>query len=254
MILLGRALFGVCLLSAWLFDLRTTLAAHDFPFSDGSFFLKIRRDARALLSLVFTVVFSSATILFVLRLHQAAAGACVFALLAAIRQLQLKAWPERPGFHGPAAASLAAYLLAFLATAGSAAPYREACGWEAAAGVIAAAYSLAGLSKVKGSGTAWMKGGNLGLLIAERAHGAPAAVEALRLYVAGAPRLCRALAGFALLVQVGAFLFVLRGARAPLTVALTLFHLVGTPLLLGYLEFEWMLIAVAVTLGSAASF
>lgn len=127
----------------------------------------------------------------------------------------------------------------------------EARGREAAAGVVAACYGLAALSKIVLSGWAWFEPANLGLLILERSVGAPAPLAALRLWVATQPAVCAGLAIGALLIELAGLLFVIPRLRIGLTVAFALLHL-GIALLMGYVYLPWVLVAGGISLSSGA--
>ena len=119
---------------------------------------------------------------------------------------------------------------------------------EAAWGAVAAVYTLAGLSKVLGSGLAWFSPSNLGLLILERAADAPAPLMDLRLAAAGSPTLCVALATGALVAELGGALLLWPKARPFVALALIFTH-VGIAVLMGYVYASWALVLIALTWG-----
>ncbi|MDP2314655.1 MAG: hypothetical protein Q8P41_17255 [Pseudomonadota bacterium] len=115
---------------------------------------------------------------------------------------------------------------------------------EAACGLTAAAYALAAYAKLAGAGLLWFDPDYLGLLLVERAVGAPAPLAALRLAVAEQPTLCVLLAGGALLTEASGALFVWAPARRPVALALLAMH-AGIALLMGYVYVSWALVVVA---------
>ena len=119
---------------------------------------------------------------------------------------------------------------------------------EAAWGAVAAIYTLAGLSKLFGSGLGWFAPSNLGLLILERAADAPAPLVGLRLAVAGSPALCVALATGALLAELGGALLLWPRARPFVALALVFTH-VGIAALMGYVYASWAIVLIALTWG-----
>lgn len=143
--------------------------------------------------------------------------------------------------------ALIALLVAPRVTGSRAAPLAQEAAW----GAVAAVYTLAGLSKVLGSGLAWFSPTNLGLLILERAAEAPAPIMDLRLAVAGQPGLCVTLAAGALVAELGGVLLLWPRARPLVALALILTHL-GIAALMGYVYATWALALVALTWGRVA--
>ena len=122
---------------------------------------------------------------------------------------------------------------------------------EAAWGAVAAVYTLAGLSKVLGSGLGWFAPSNLGLLILERAADAPEPLMGLRLAVAGSPALCVALAAGALIAELGGVLLLWPRARPFVALALVFTH-VGIAALMGYVYASWAIVLITLTWGRLA--
>lgn len=120
---------------------------------------------------------------------------------------------------------------------------------EAAWGAVAAVYTLAGLSKVVGSGLGWFAPTNLGLLILERAADAPEPLMGLRLAVAASPSLCVVLATGALLAELCGVLLLWPRARPFVALTLIFTHL-GIAMLMGYVYASWSIVLIALTWGS----
>ena len=128
-----------------------------------------------------------------------------------------------------------------------------AAGWEAACGVIAAAYGLAGLDKARESGAAaWTEARNTALLIAERSYAGPMWLQRLRQAAARTPWLCRITALYGFYGEFAASLFVFPPARWPVALAMTAMQ-AGIILFLGYVEMEWILLMLALALTSAGA-
>jgi hypothetical protein len=142
-------------------------------------------------------------------------------------------------------------LIATLATPRLTGGRSAALAQEAAWGAVAAVYTLAGLSKVLGSGLAWFSPTNLGLLILERAADAPEPLMGLRLAVAGSPALCVVLATGALLAELGGVALLWPRARPFLALALVFTH-VGIAALMGYVYASWAIVLIALTWGRLA--
>src|SRR5262249_43796694 len=107
---------------------------------------------------VLSLIFFAALAAFLLRRAEGAAAAVVVLLLAFALHLQVSQWPGESGVrHAPLmpAAALAAYALVLRLT------HREAAAHEAACGIVAAIYLLAGLAKLQAGGLQWGQGGQL---------------------------------------------------------------------------------------------
>lgn len=253
---LGRFLFGLSLLVSWGISVVNALSAQRLPYTRG---IDPRADIpwrRLPLCLAgLTVLFLLTLELFVLRRRQELAGIALFGFIALARRIEASQWQGTIvvdlGKYAPSAACLAAYLVAFWASAGMPVARREACGWEAACGVLAAAYALSAWIKWKKASFAWMKSGNMGLLIAERSYDGAPILRRLRLFVVSSPRLCSLFAALGFLLEGADGLFVLGSLRWPLTLATLLFH-AGITAFLGYFEVEWILVMVSLTLASGA--
>jgi hypothetical protein len=138
----------------------------------------------------------------------------------------------------------AAVLVAWIVALGRGGPDRVRRAIEAACGVTAATYTLAALAKIGGAGAGWFDPNYLGLLVLERAVGAPAPLAALRLAVAQRPAACLALATGALLIEGAGVLFVWPPARRPVALALVALH-VGIAACMGYVYATWALVVLA---------
>lgn len=250
----GRHLFGICLLLSWLNSSANILACGHMPYTRGiDMSLRLPFKAEVFLIAVMTAAGLAAGEAFVLRFYQAWTGASVLVLIAAMRAIEMRQWPGETvvslGKYFPAAACLAAYLAAFGLAAKAPLSYREAAGWEAACGVLAAAYALSAWTKWRKAGKAWFNSTNLGLLMAERKDDKPLFLGPLRLYLACSPRFCKAFAALALILEACGVVYVVPSARWPFTIAATLFQ-AGIAVLLGYMELEWILLIIALTINS----
>lgn len=119
---------------------------------------------------------------------------------------------------------------------------------EAAWGAVGAVYTLAGVSKVLGSGLGWFAPTHLGLLILERAPEAPEPLQSVRLAVAGSPALCVVLATVALLAELAGVLLIWPRARPFVATALMVTHL-GIAALMGYVYMSWVILLFGLTWG-----
>lgn len=119
-------------------------------------------------------------------------------------------------------------------------------GAEAACGVVAAVYTLAGLAKVRGAGALFLDPDYLGTLVLERAFHVAAPLAQLRLALAESRALVTLGALSTLILELGGALFVFRRARRPLALALVLMH-AGIAVAMGYVYVQW----AAVVLGLA---
>jgi hypothetical protein len=118
---------------------------------------------------------------------------------------------------------------------------------EAAAGAVAAAYTIAGLSKLLGAGGAFLDPGYLGLLVAERSVGVAPWLAELRLSFADSPTTCRAVAAGALALELGGVAFLWPRLRIPYALAITGLH-AGIFLLMGYMYASWVAVVWGIAL------
>jgi hypothetical protein len=150
-------------------------------------------------------------------------------------------WPVGSGVDNgvtlPAAALLAWGVGAFLADPAVAARV----GREAACGVVAAAYLLAVVSKLQGSGIGWASGQNLALHIS--IHDAGGLLSPLRQWVVDSPRVCGALGVGTLLIEGSSLLFLLERFRRPWALLALGLH-VGISLLMGLHHYDWLLVVL----------
>ena len=186
---------------------------------------------------------------FIYRIADAWSGSVIVALLAWLRGMEVRRWPAavRLGKYAPSAAALGAYVLAYCWTIGSPPAYREACGWEAAFGVMGGINVLGGIAKLWDAGLDWFDSRNIGLLLAERAFEGPPAARALRRAIVAQPFLCRAFAVYALASEFGCVLLVFPAARLPCIAAITLLQL-GFAVFLNFFQYEWIFVTVALYL------
>lgn len=176
----------------------------------------------------------------------------VLGCLAALRQWETRQWAGdtviRLGKYVPAAACLLGWVVAASATwaLGWTEGASLAAAWEGAAGVMAALYTLAGLSKVTETGWRWVTPSHHALLVAERAFTGPRPIRALRRRAARSRVVCGAVGVVGLVAELACALYVFPDARPALTVAVLALH-AGIVLLLGYVEPEWWLVMIAIT-------
>lgn len=116
--------------------------------------------------------------------------------------------------------------------------------------MLAAAYVLAAVAKHEQSGWRWGESANVALLVAERAYGGARSLFAFRMWAAESPRLCGALAKASMCIEAAGVTYLVSSLRWPFTAGASLLQL-GIVVLLGYLEIEWILVMIAVSLTSA---
>jgi hypothetical protein len=252
----GEWLFVAALGASWA---NSTLHV---AFADTPLYALAARELRRLPPMRKIIGLLGATALFVAALwmwHDSpwrrAGAVVVLVCLIAIRAWETRQWHGntvvRLGKYVPAAACLLGWLGASTVTSllGWSDAEAEAAGWEGAAGVFASLYVLAGLSKLKLTGLSWMRPAHQALLIAERAFTGPAFVRRLRRAASRSRFVCGTIGVYGLVSELLAGLYVFPVLRMPLTVGFAALH-VGIVLLLGYIEPEWWLVMVAVTLVS----
>ncbi|GDX80549.1 hypothetical protein LBMAG42_23600 [Deltaproteobacteria bacterium] len=155
-----------------------------------------------------------------------------------LRRWEVATYPggmvARLGKYAPASAALLAWLVA--------GALNPAHAWDAAAGVFAACYVLAGIAKVRETGWGWGRAENMSLLLAERGFGR---FGALRLRLATNRAACAAIGAAGLGVEFAAAGFLWAPARPGLAVGIVAFKAL-TYVLYGYFEPEWALTAAAI--------
>lgn len=176
----------------------------------------------------------------------------VLGILFGVRQVETRQWAGdtvvRLGKYVPAAACLLGWLVAatILGWLGYSEAEAHAAGWEGAAGVMAALYPLAAVSKVKLTGWRWMKPHHQALLIAERAYSGPRWVRAARKAAGRSVRVSTFVGTFGLLSEFACAAYVFPDLRVALTATVIALH-AGILLLMGYVEPEWLLVMIAIT-------
>jgi hypothetical protein len=120
---------------------------------------------------------------------------------------------------------------------------RDELGSTLAAGVVAAGYTSAALSKLLHAGAGWIDGRTLALLIYERSLDTIAPLAWVRQTLAHHPDLCAVGMALALLIECAGVLFVLRRTRRAYAAAVVAFHATSA-LLLGYSHVEWALAVI----------
>jgi hypothetical protein len=190
---------------------------------------------------------------FVADFHLEWTALAIVASLAAIRRLEIRQWPSdivvRLGKYVPSAACLLAWLVSqpILRALGFDQQTARHLGWNSSCGVLAGAYVLAAIAKVRESGWSWMHPRYQALLVAERAYAGLPVFRGIRTIVASS-RPAAAVIGFAgFATELAAIAFVVPSAR-PAVVALVILLHAGFLVLLGYFEPEWVLAMIAVTL------
>ena len=137
-----------------------------------------------------------------------------------------------------------------LVLAGQDAEVRERLGWNAAVGVIAAAYTMAGVTKVREAGFRWARPSNIALLLYERSYAGPRWQRSLRRHLAARPILCGLGATAGLWIELLAWLAVVPDLRWAVVGAATGLQ-ASITLTLGYFEPEWIAVFIAVALLAA---
>lgn len=170
-----------------------------------------------------------------------------FLSFALLSTQETSLWPGDVGVRHAgrlAVATLGGWLMAYVSTHRQSPTRRAICAHHAACGIVAAGYVLSGITKLHLSGTSWLEGSHLALLIAERSLDGPMWLQGLRAWVASQAILCGVLAAFALTLELGAVAFLWPRARRAYTVVAASFHM-GVILLLGYFVLEWVILLAA---------
>ncbi len=179
----------------------------------------------------------------------------ILVLLLAAQRVEMAQWPDGVivdlGRYMPTAAALTAWLVVTLLVGEGASPeVRDAAAWEAACGVVGAAYFLAGVTKVHEAGWRWVRWSNVGLLLIERSTTGSRWQRRLRRWLSGRRGLVVAGATFALAAELAAPCFWIPECRLAFVVAATGLQ-ASIWFVLGYAQPEWILVVPAVALMAA---
>ena len=176
----------------------------------------------------------------------------ILSMLIGIRRREIADWPDnivvRLGKYVPAGACLTAWLVAqpFLRWAGHSGEEAHERGWQASCGVLAGAYVLAAIAKLRESGPAWVHPRYQALLVAERGFHGPRILRRFRLAIARSPHAARIVGLTGFWVGALAFLYLVPALR-PFVLAVVIALHIGFVVLLGYAEPEWVIVMIAVT-------
>jgi hypothetical protein len=173
------------------------------------------------------------------------AMAVMAGLLALGAALQRWQWPGEEGVNGAVMLPGAALVASLLARRLSPAARRDAAGVEAAAGIVAASYVLAGLSKLSTSGWGWTGQPNLGVHILAQGYAGLGALGPLREAVAQSALACRLLGVGTLTIELGAIVFLWPSLRRGWAATAVAMHL-GISLLMGLHHYDWLLTVLGV--------
>lgn len=245
----ARVLFVGSLFFAWM-SVNVQLVGHSVE--QGQTMNAHLRDAFPLpmaVSVALTLLFVTASVLFVMRRWEVWTGGLVVAMLAGGATLQDALWPGEIG-ENHAVVLPGVAVLAYLIGRGTGLrrgmdrATAERLGYEAACGVAAACYLIAGLSKVHMSGLAWASGSNLSLHMHVHALSGGAWMRPFRLAVAEHLWLCTAFGAGTLLIECGAVVYLWAPLRRPWSVLIGAMH-TSIGLLMGLYHPDWMLMALA---------
>lgn len=250
--MIGPALFALALVASW-GNSATHVVLSDRPlyaFTTNVMTMPIRTQRLAWAG-VASVGFLAALWLWAASGWPRLGAAAVIAALLAIRQVETRQWPGqmvvRLGKYVPAASCLTGWLIVvtLTRTLGWDEPRSVAAGWEAAAGVMAALYPLAALSKLKLTGWRWMRAEHHALMIAERAYTGPMWVRRARSAGSRSWAVCAFVGTFGLLSEFACAAYIFPDARIAVTATVLALH-AGIGLFLGYFEPEWLLVMIAI--------
>ena len=122
-------------------------------------------------------------------------------------------------------------------------------GWHASAGVLACAWTMLGIQKVRESGWAWAQANNVGLMLAERLYIGPTVRRALSRWILRRPSTLVLLGVMGLGIELAGFAFCIPDLRMAYAITVFVF-MVFNFVIWGFFEFEWGTVGIAVALGS----
>lgn len=200
-----------------------------------------------------TLLFVALALSFTLGYWMEWVGLGLFVMMSIIRRFEIAQWEGdivvRLGKYVPTAACMLGWLVTqlVLGAMGYEEAERHQLGWDAACGMLAGAYVLAGIAKVRQSGWVWTHPKYQALLLAERGFIGPPWVRKVRLAAARSRPVASVIGISGFLIEFVAAAYVIPAARPVVLAAVILLHL-GFMLLLGYFEFEWVVVMTATTL------
>ncbi len=248
----GVALFCFCLVLNWTSSMSHWLSPDRMRYSYGIGAQALPAERwRIVVAAVLTAMFVAMVWLWARGGAEVTAGLGVLAMVGGLRILEQRNWDGDQvvglGKYVPSAASLAGWLIGWQLWGD--APGRERAAWEAACGIPAGAMTMAGIQKFIADGWGWFTPRGLNLMLAERSVLGPLWQRALRRAFVARPRLTAWLGGAVVAGELAGVLVAFPATRAPATGAMMV-TVVGFMLLLGYWEFEWMLLYLALCLAS----
>ena len=209
--------------------------------------------SRALPLRAATLLFVTLALSFTLGYWMEWAGLALFVMMSIIRRFEIAQWEGdivvRLGKYVPTAACMLGWLVTQLVLGGLG--YEEAeryrLGWDAACGMLAGAYVLAGIAKVRQSGWVWTHPKYQALLLDERGFIGPQWVRKIRLAAARSKPVSGFIGISGFLIEFVAAAYVIPAARPVVLAGVVLLH-IGFIVLLGYVEIEWIVVMTATTL------
>ena len=254
----GRVFIGLSLLATW-GTLSSVVRTVGLPHARGlSALVPLGSVTTTPAAIAFTAVFLLAVAAFVARLRPLAATLVIVGLLALGGHVQSAQWAPQADFAHRAlvlpGAGLTAWLLAaaIARRRGAAPEAADQVGIEAACGVAAACYTIAGMNKLLGSGLGWASGENLSMHMMVHSFGSLPALLDLRTAVATEPVLASIAGTGTLLIEGTFFLFVFPRLRVPYALAAAGLHM-GIAVGMGLHHYDWMFMVLGLgLLGSPA--
>ena len=251
-LLIGRHVFALGLILSWMNSAIHTVTPRAQPYTRGLSWPRLRGSGLLPLGLS-TLIFLTLAEAFALGWTLEWTGLGLLTMIAGIRHFEVRTWADNRvlelGKYAPTGVALFGYQVGYWLTWSHETSYREAVGWEVAAGMLAAAWFLTGWHKVRLAGKDWFSQRAVVLLIAERVHRSKGRIRALRLRLLRSPKACQVAGGAGVIAELACALYVFPSMRIPITVVVEGL-LLSVFLFLGYFELEWMLVMIAVTMVS----
>lgn len=248
-VLIGRGIFGICLGLSWLNSMTHILQSQEMIYTRGMQRKVWAHPAWKRLIPV-TIPFALSCYLFSVGHYEVQAGLVIIGAIFWIRRWEISLWHKnivvRLGKYSPSGTCLIAYLAGY-----AIAPHfgldPQSTGVEVACGGLASAWFLSGWKKIEYSGWNWMGKRTQGLLLAERAYIGNPLFKAIRRELIQHPLALRTIGFLGVFVEMAGIIFCFPEYRMAYAVIINLL-LLGTIVLLGYYEPEWMLIIIALAL------
>lgn len=248
---IGRYLFVFCLFLSWLNSLVHIIQSKEMVYTRGVQ-PKLTAPAWRILGPM-TALYLFFCGLFCFAIFELLSGIAIMVCIYWIRHWEISLWRERIvvdlGKYSPSGTCLFFYLIAYVI-----APifelHPQKAGVEVACGITAAAWILSGWKKLEISGLKWISSNTMGLMLAERAYIGHPVLRAIRRFCVSHNWILFTISFMGVFLELLGIIFIFPELRLYYAIIINVL-LAATYVVLGYIEPEWMISIIALTLMSA---